>query len=102
MKKTIKTTKMKKMSNGGQKDPGKGGRIAGLATTISGAIGVGTKMLSDAIKKRRAVVQGAKELRKANPNLKKKEAIKASRYTINNPTPEAKRGGSVKSKTKKK
>jgi hypothetical protein len=101
MKKTIKTTGMKKMSNGGQKDPGKGGRIAGLATTISGAIGVGTKMLSDAIKKRRAVVQGAKAIKAGNPNVKRKDAMKASRDFINNPTPEAKRGGSIKSKTKK-
>ena len=112
MKTITKTKTIKKMSNGGNPPDGLSGKI-GKTISIGGVMGGGLKMIGDAIRKRQAVVKGAKAIKAGNPYVKRKDAMKASRDFINNPVPkekrdfinnpvpERKRGGAIKSKTKK-
>lgn len=101
MKIITKTKTIKKMSNGGNPPDGLSGKI-GKGVSVGGVLLGTVKIIGDAIKKRQAVVQGAKAIRASNSNVKRKDAIKASRDFINNPLPEGKKGGAIKSKTKKK
>jgi hypothetical protein len=113
MKNTIKP--IKKMSTGGaSKNPCPGinkcwdgkkcidcsSAVAGIATSVSGAAAIAGKIISDFTKKRKAVKTEAKNIRAANPDMTKRESRKAAKNKINNPVPQQKRGGSVKSKKK--
>ena len=97
MKTITKTKTIKKMSNGGNPPDGLSGKI-GKGVSIGGVLAGSIKMIGDAIKKRRAVVQGANAIKAGNPKVKRKDAIKASQNFINNPVPKEKRGGAIKRK----